>query len=160
MKVRQGLTFAVVVILAATSTVVQGGFPVSAADTNGDRHVDVLDVQTVVAQVLNTSNPHRSSDVNADGCIDILDLQRIVAQATQSEVPPPIAPTDPKREATPPDKRGVTAPAVLASRTESFLREGEGDRGCRAWTHEQAAFIPAHTERYLRTLTPHAPPCA
>ena len=161
MKKEHVLTYALVVVVAATSAMGSRVHVVDLGDTNGDREVDVLDLQTVVAQVLSASSAKVCADVNCDGRIDILDLQWILAHATQADSPMKESPAESKGEATAPAIRDVPTPLIVSVRLVPEL--GARDRrGPANWTkRDRFAAIPTHTERYLFTLTPHAPPrCA
>jgi len=160
MNTTRHFSYALALVVAATSAVSVGPFAAEGGDTNGDRHVDVLDVQRVVFQVLNGSLPDRAVDVNADGRIDILDLQRVLAQATQAQLPRREAPAKSKPDATPPAMPLVPMP--LAATARRFLSPIPEDSSSFArWSkHDCIVAIPRQTERYLYALTPHAPPHA
>ena len=130
----RGLTISALVLALIGSTVVgPGAYLASSGDTNGDRVVDVRDVQNAVAQVLHGSSPDRRVDVNADGRVDVLDLQRILA-------------------------RYVPAPPLLCCTSAPKSEPGEQGPATR-WARLGASVtISPRTERFLFTLTPHAPP--
>ena len=155
----RGLTIAALVFALIGSTVVGPGvYLASSGDTNGDRVVDVRDVQNAVAQVLRGSSPDRRADVNADGRVDILDLQRILAEATQAEAPEKEPPTEPRPTSTVPLGRYVPAPPLLCCTI--VPRSERNEQGpATGWARLGASpTIPPRTERFLFTLTPHAPP--
>lgn len=149
-------TYALALALIATQVAGVGAHPRQTADTNGDRQVDVRDVQTVVTQVLNGLAPDRRADVNNDGRIDVLDLQRVLARATEARAPKQDRPADTKPKATVPAGTRAPAPAALAER---YLPTTGPERPVFDWPkRDRAAVIPTDTERYLFGLTPHAPP--
>jgi len=155
----RGLTISALVLALIGSTVVgPGAYVASTADTNGDWVVDVRDVQNAVTQVLHGSSPDRRADVNADGRVDVLDLQRILAEATQAEAPEKDSPTEPKPKSTAPVGRYVPAPPVLCCTIAPKSEPGEQGPATR-WARLAASVtISPRTERFLFTLTPHAPP--
>ena len=147
---------ALALALIATQVAGVSAQPRQTADTNGDRQVDVRDVQTVVTQVLNGLAPYRRADVNNDGRIDVLDLQRVLARATEAEAPKQDRPVDIKPKATVPAGAHAPAPAALAER---YLAATGPQRPVSDWPkRDRAVVIPTDTERYLFRLTPHAPP--
>jgi hypothetical protein len=147
----------------ACSVLVTGAFgplAMSAArgDVNGDRTVNVLDAQTMVAHMLGTAQPVPGSDVNRDGHVDILDLQIILAQLNGVTRPEPTNPADSK-----------TPRAILVSVDRSWARVAGW--AIEILSHEKAEprLVPHSSvepveicspveERYLFTLTANAPP--
>ena len=152
-------TYALALALIATHVARVSAYVHQTADTNGDRQVDVRDVQNVVTQVLNGLAPDRRADVNNDGRIDVLDLQRVLARATEAQAPKHDPPMDTRPKATIPAGTHAPAPAALAER---YLPKTGPERPGTDWPQrDRAPVIPTDTERYLFRLTPHAPPvCA
>jgi len=149
-------TCAAALALIAAQVAGVSTYPRQTADTNGDRQVDVRDVQTVVTQVLNGLAPEHRADVNNDGRIDVLDLQRVLARATEAKAPEHAPPVETKAKATVPTGTRATAPAALAER---YLATTGPQRPVLDWPErDRAPVIPTDTERYLFGLTPHAPP--
>jgi len=127
------------------------------SDANGDREVNVLDVQVVVADVLSGPSRTGSADVNADGRVDILDLQRILSQAATTDAPKQDAPAECEPKAAPP---APFVPLTIAATGRITADTDHRIAALRAgWSKiERVAPMAAQTERYLYTLTPHAPP--
>jgi hypothetical protein len=132
-------------------------------DVNGDGRVDVLDAQLLVAQVVKSSQSavaaqpaSPQADANHDGQINVLDLQYTLARVNG---------TAPEQVPTPTDSRspkGTTARAyswaslvVLAVATVAL--ETQRPRLTRHIVLPPRA-LASSTQRYLLTLTPHAPP--
>ena len=111
-------------VLIAASVAAVAGHGAAEADTNGDQQVNVLDVQTVVAQVLRGTSSDERADVNGDGHIDILDLQRILSQAAQADSSEPELPEKPSPKSTLPSNRVFTPPLLLGYRLPCAFPEG------------------------------------
>jgi len=155
------LTYPLALAIAATQVLGVGVAIHGSADANGDRQVDVRDVQAVVTQVLRGLPPDRRADVNNDGRIDVLDLQRVLAGAAEAEAPRDDRPQETRPKATVPAGAHLPAPALLAERHQTVPSAGLEHPASYWSTLNRAAVIPADTERYLFRLTPHAPPvCA
>lgn len=126
-------------------------------DTNGDRKVDVLDVQCVVAEVLNTKGGAAGADVNSDGRVDVLDYQCIVAGAragAQGQTPAEPLPTEAPATDT---KRMAPALVGLVCQSpapEPLARYAHG-HGFREFSYRTDF---SRARRYQLCLTPHAPP--
>jgi len=128
-------------------------------DANGDRIVDVRDLQFVIAAVLRGGNGAAMADVNGDGQVDIRDFQRILeqAQASDARVPPV------------PERRGEAAvlalmrfhepgvPASIRSNVLITLGKRVATAALRARGVPLSIFS-AKEERYYYRLTPNAPP--
>lgn len=128
-------------------------------DTNGDRHVDVLDLQVVIASVLGSAPADARADVNQDGRVDILDFQKILDAAgkladSQDGQDPSQAPkgTMPLR---------IDAPLFVAERCplECCLIETHLLKSLIGPDSQNHAARTAQRMRYVCRLTPHAPPC-
>ena len=145
--------------LTAASLAVPGTAADNAADVNGDAIVDVLDVQRVLAAVTQRGPVEACFDVNGDGAVDILDYQFILAQATYARSSEQDIPEGPAPDGVIPQR--VLAPVLqLASAfptPQSDRQPACGGQGLRLDAYRSAQ-IPPKTERYLYTLTPHAPP--
>jgi chitodextrinase len=57
---------------------VSGTTPALKGDVNGDKGVDVLDIQALVNHILGIQSYGASADVNNDGSVDVLDVQLVV----------------------------------------------------------------------------------
>ncbi|NIA15983.1 MAG: hypothetical protein GWP08_18115 [Nitrospiraceae bacterium] len=127
------------------------------SDANGDRQVNVLDLQVVVADVLSGPSQTGPADVNADGRVDILDLQRILSQAATTDAPEQDAPAEREPKAAPP---APFVPRILATTGRLTADTDHRIAALRAAWPKIQRVVPmtAQTERYLYTLTPHAPP--
>ena len=146
-----------IVALGLASVLAPGGHLSIIGDTNGDHAIDILDIQAVVAQVMGDA-PSAAGDVNADGRVDILDLQRVVAQATQADKPAKSPDGTPRPEATLPS----SAPVFLCLTPHGQVVFGlvsDGSDVSRQWEEASVSSrLSTQIERYLFTLTPHAPP--
>ena len=157
---RQLLTFAVVALVTAAG-VLPGRGGAASGDINGDQCVDILDVQSIIAAVVKHVPADSVTDVNADGCVDVLDLQFILARATYARSPEKPTPPEPKPSATAPVRAHAPVSPSLA-RQLTLEPAQQPTPTCFRWSH-MVHFVatPTDTERYLFTLTPHAPPtCA
>ena len=63
------------------------GYAHLTGDTNGDRKVDILDVQRVLGEVLSDAEGTQATDVNDDGKIDLLDFQSTLFIASSATTP-------------------------------------------------------------------------
>ncbi len=128
-------------------------------DTNGDSAVDVLDLQRVIADVLEGDASGSNGDVNADGRVDVLDFQALLGQA-QAAVPAPgtSVPTENKRGTT------VTTRMVEFSvagdvRIKTIApEEGKSLSSLGARPAPEMHMASTKTERHRQNLSPHAPP--
>ncbi|NIA14361.1 MAG: hypothetical protein GWP08_09780 [Nitrospiraceae bacterium] len=151
---RGGLVFALVTASAVAPRVSVG----AGSDTNGDAEISVLDVQRVVAQVFRHGAASACADVNADGRVDILDLQRVLSEAAQAEAPKDESPSQPKPECTMPSCRVAPAPVTMYGRLAAVFDNG-AVRPCAGGVRLDGRVRSGpQTERYLLTLTSHAPP--
>jgi hypothetical protein len=134
-----------------------GSLPRAAAgDVNGDRTVDVLDLQRLVADVLNSTGGG-ITDLNGDGVIDILDLQLLLAEAARAGETAPDAPESGPPAAAPNPPGPSARPASVRSIITLLPAEFRPDSG-KSPLREGRPRIPRDIERYLFTLTPNAPP--
>lgn len=127
-------------------------------DLNGDRAVNVLDLQQIVAQLLDTGVADRPPDVNGDGVIDILDVQRILARTAEARDPEDNPSENSSPKSTPPITFSLKLPLVqrCASIDLPEAPSGAARRWERRDTHPP--IVCRHRERYLYVLTPNAPP--
>jgi hypothetical protein len=128
-------------------------------DTNGDCKQNILDVQTVIADLLNSPGAGEASDVNGDGQVDVRDFQKVLFWASQSEEESQAPP----RESVPKSPRLAGYPTLLlarpgASKFQVVLAEKDNTRRAPRDSFEWTC--PSETERFLYILTPHAPPCS
>ncbi len=129
-------------------------------DVNGDGKVDVLDIHCVMAAALAGGEGAEHCDLNADGRTDIFDLQLVLASATLGAPPEDAGKTPAKPLARLPLQASSALPQ-LPARSLSLLAELPPDSAShRALCAQLADFAPSplRTERFLFTLTPHAPP--
>ena len=147
----------VLALLLAAADVSSQATDIQAADTNGDRAVNVLDMQRVVAAVLEDAG-NRGDDVNGDGRVDVLDFQCILEAAREGDTGPAPSAPDPLQGNMPPrllHLKGLTmahvpVPVPLADDSDARWR-------CTG-TCEYAVKSGPREGRYLLGLTPHAPP--
>jgi len=129
-------------------------------DTNGDHRVNVQDVQIVIAEILGGAQPGGVSDINADGHVNVLDLQFVLHQATRAR--PQEESTSSKTE---PDKAILVKHSGFAVDAENRPALGgvnvESSPILSRIVSEPVVICSLKTQRYLLTLTAHAPPvCA
>ena len=155
---RSVLRGGLVVVLVAASAVAPRVGMSAGSDTDGDGAVSVLDVQHVLTQVFRHGAANANADVNADGHVDVLDLQRVLSEAAQAEAPTGKSPTQPRPKCTMPTCRVASAPVVVYGRLAALSTDGR-IRPC-AGDVPRVGHVRSgpQTERYLLTLTPHAPP--
>jgi hypothetical protein len=127
-------------------------------DVNGDRVVNILDAQAMVANVLTGSASGEGSDANHDGCVDIRDLQFVLARlnrAHSDEAPMPTESKAPGAVLTISDRSW----ARLETGVVEILSAVSDESSVRSRCHsEPVVVLSSRTERYLYTLTPNAPP--
>lgn len=127
-------------------------------DTNGDRQVDVLDLQRVVAQVLDDAADEPRGDANADGQVNVLDFQCILGQA---KAPAPVQKESPRKR----EQRAVLKRrhGLLAGRTDTrrVAFAGSEEKPCDAQRQVFRAPVARYSPRlgrYMFHLSCHAPP--
>jgi hypothetical protein len=144
-----------ILFLAALAPPTQEAFV--RGDANGDRRVDVLDIQAVLDAVIADSEADPRTDVNGNGQTNILDFQLTQAQATATPerrpAPEQELPLKACHFSNPPApwirfEQTVTVVALAQPSPRPFLRSP--DAGIDG--------IDSKTERYLYGLTPNAPP--
>lgn len=127
-------------------------------DANGDRCVNILDVQKVVSHVLHGPDGKTSADVNHDGAVDIRDLQYVLHCAEKTGSEKDAEPTDTGR-----NKATAASPSKLYAKARThthFIIAADGDSETPDFRSVDFPLVTCDTrvERYLFTLTPHAPP--
>lgn len=150
-----------ILALATGSFVIPEPIIVSVPDTNGDFRVDVLDVQAVIACVLNGQTNGTDADVNGDGTVNILDFQRILDCVNQNQDGQGNNPLHQAPIAILPCTRAESLPAPnspLVSVPTDFLRTAAALVGR---DHDFDAVRTATKALSILGLTQHAPPvCA
>lgn len=128
-----------------------------AADTNGDRAVDILDLQIAIAELLSPEATAKLSDVNGDGVVDILDVQSILNQAGETT-----APEDPGEQPGTPEGLSLPAPPQPHADGLTPLREARiplaGIAPVCPLPVASDVDPPPSVFRLVRGLSPHAPP--
>ena len=130
-------------------------------DANGDKSVNILDVQKVVSQVLHGPDGAASADVNGDGTVDIRDFQYVLHQAEKAGTEDNAEPVDDGR-----NQATVGSPCRLCAKYRTpthFIIDADEDSETPDFRSVDFPVVSfrARTERYLFRLTPHAPPsCA
>lgn len=129
-------------------------------DTNGDHRVNVQDVQIVIAEILDDVHPGDVGDINADGHVNVLDLQLVLHQATRARPQEESTASKTKREKAIPVKHNGFA--VDAENRSVLGRMNVCSPPVLSTIDSDPLIICSlKTERYLLTLTAHAPPvCA
>ena len=131
----------------------------ASADVNGDRQVNVLDLQTIIAKTLqpdNAGNAHRSGPV---GPSSVLDFQRALREVQLGR----------HERQIPASKPGGPDTCVFSYQTgrmaDLFNHEIEAASAVvlppvlsEPGVHVERCIVPTTTERYLFILTPNAPP--
>jgi len=132
--------------------------PVCRGDVNGDHLVNILDVQTLTASVLGGGVPSSEMDANRDGQVDVRDLQFILGRLNSrpsSELP------SPSEEKTP--CAVIVAANHFGARTDAgtveIVNPSDDEARAALYFHAESRIVlSSHTERYLFSLTPNAPP--
>ena len=130
-------------------------------DANGDHQINILDVQTLISEVMDNSHLNAQADVNADGEVNILDLQYTLSHKTQSVRENQPAPSESKPAPAVPMKqhrqyRGLAQVPQYRIEVAHLTLSGTPRRfSC---TKQVLPKVSSRTERYLFNLTPHAPP--
>lgn len=129
-------------------------------DLNGDARIDVLDLQSLTAALLEGGG-RTEADLNGDGRVDVLDYQRALAQRVEEE--PGGLPEIPNR----PDSKGIMPPPLrLDGAQPSFdrivarLAPVQTSLPLLSGRREANTAACPQIQRYLFNLTPHAPPFA
>ena len=129
-------------------------------DVNGDRRIDVQDLQTIVADLLHQVQPDGATDVNRDGTTDIFDFQRAVAKANQetadSREESPVVPGVPL--GSPSASHAPEAPKLAQDFDVSLLLDARPSPLRAAGESKDHAISTPQVRRYLCLLTPNAPP--
>lgn len=127
-------------------------------DANGDRQVDVLDLQTVITQVLEGDVNNPRADVNADGRVDICDYQCILEQAKGKRPEGPDSGDKGSQQAIAAERLGL--PLLRGDLLSEPAPSGDECTPCAPITSDAGPLgvsVP-DTWRYTFTLLPHAPP--
>jgi len=165
---RLGMSFGITIrkavhgLLAFGLLVALGHGPVlrhTPGDTNGDRQVDVLDVQNLIATALAGGAHDPRADVNRDGVVDVRDLQALLLLSEEEDS----VKTEP-RDA----DSGVLQSAKLdVPHLRAEFRMPFLSTECHLLTENKlhhvaidqtAPLPPSKADRYALSLTPHAPP--
>ena len=141
----------------AWTCAVPEGKTAGAADTNGDRAVDVLDVQRVIAAVLRDGG-HPGNDVNGDGRVDVLDFQCIVQAARSHDEAPSRQEPEPARRHAPPRPIRFEGMALARDAATAPCADDSDARWRCTGVCECDVKSGPREGRYLLGLTPHAPP--
>ena len=152
------LVFVCLAPMAIASVFGHVGYNDRRGDANGDRCVNILDVQKVVSQVLHGPDGKTLADVNHDGDVDIRDLQYVLHCAEKSRSEKDAEPTDTDR-----GKATVGSPGKLYAKARvhtHFIIAADGDSETPDFRSVDFPLVTCDTqvERYLFTLTSHAPP--
>lgn len=148
----------IVLSLLATAALGPAAFLCVQGDVNGDGRVDVLDAQLLVAQVVKSPDACASprADANQDGQINVLDLQYTLARVNGAETENKPAPAkDPSPKCTVTSFHGLGGPLV---RLTGMLEPATVHPRMARLLSGPPRVLPSSTQRYLFTLTPHAPP--
>lgn len=148
----------VCVALLATASIGPLALENAAGDTNGDSTVDVLDLQRVIADVLEGGATATNGDVNADGRVDVLDFQALLGQAQAAVPAPGSVPTENKRGTTV-TTRSVEIAFAGAVRVKTIApEEGKSASALGARPAREMHMASVKTERHRLNLSPNAPP--
>ena len=159
MLAKRGVVLLCVIAIAGAGVGVRLSPGPSRADVNGDRRVDVLDMQQVIAAVLQGETPDNLGDVNGDGQVDILDFQQVLSHVAQPAQEEKTSRDTSVFETCQFAYQTVWLVAPQCRKDERFVEEARG-ASCTGFDRPVRPSIPSETERYLFSLTPHAPPCA
>jgi len=131
----------------------------SRGDVNSDHKINILDIQTVMFQVIHGSRPEAEADVNGDGKTDIRDFQFVLFQANQPRSEEETSPTETSRNKAVPGKQlRLIAQAQCRNPAVVDTDRDEARPAFHFLSQFPVVRISTRTERYLFTLTPHAPP--
>ncbi len=129
------------------------------ADLNGDRQINVLDVQACVAALLAPGVSIAEADITGDGVTDVRDLQRLIGQASDQKEPAEVHSRMRELAATIPDTVRLAAAgkwsaslAVAALPAYGALRHGSISEP------PLERLCEGKLERYLRESAVHSPP--
>lgn len=129
------------------------------ADLNGDRQVNVLDVQAWVAASLAGGLSPANADINGDGQTDVRDLQRLIHQTSDQKEPTATRPQTRELAANIPDtvrlNRAERVPVVCAA---ASIAPHDAPRHIAVSDPPPERLYGGKTKRYLRGGAPHSPP--
>lgn len=128
-------------------------------DANGDQRVDVLDIQAVIAAVLNGGAPTAGADVNGDKRVDILDYQLIVTRVNQAQPAPKRVPDTPESGVVARSPECCLLADMRIVRLVAPSADSRDAQGLRAFSAPPVP-LSARAELYLHGLRPNAPPIA
>ena len=151
------IRFWCVAVLCAAVVTAGSAPPILSSDVNGDRRVDVRDIQRIIAGVL-TRESGAGGDVNGDGRIDVLDLHQALCHASR-----PSGPDDRSPEDSAPGGCCFSYQSLWVVAVETRLDETFADTTAATLprvSHADRTPMPAKTGRYLLRLTANAPPHA
>lgn len=157
---RRRFTISALVISVMAGVVFPPMFPGGGnSDANGDKQIDVRDIQMVISRVLAGEEGISAGDVNGDGRIDILDFQALLEQVSQGngEAPGNHAPSSPPAVFQTLRSDGVPiTKCVLVPKCVEEIRP----YGAKPLANEpESAIRLAQEALYVLGLTQHAPPC-
>lgn len=127
-------------------------------DANGDRRVDVLDLQAVIAQVLESGEDCAQADVNSDGAVDIRDYQCILAHARKIDADSEVPADENGDEAVALNNGQRQIPLTGFRRVASVHVEADQGAAASRAREERSTTASPKTERYVSRLSPRAPP--
>lgn len=144
---RQPITWILIPVITLTAVCGPWWSARLEADLNGDRAVDVLDAQAMVASAL-----------AAEGVLDVRDLQRLLGGAGEATIPQSQEDSESSAQATLPNNTRTPVLALAHLRASSAPPKECRLDGVSA-PHPSDNVCPvAHARRLLSALTPHAPP--
>jgi hypothetical protein len=154
---RRFTTYLSILAVVALSFVQVAQHELCCGDTNGDHRVNVQDVQIVIAEILDDVHPGDVGDINADGYVNVLDLQLVLHQATRARPQEESTSSKTKPDKAIPVKHNGFAidaenrPALAGVNADTLPTVS-------AINSDPVVICSLKTERYLLTLTAHAPP--
>lgn len=152
------ITYLSVLALVAAPLTSRAPCDCETGDANGDRAVNIHDIQTIISHILHGTHPQNHGDINRDGRIDVLDFQFVLVQAIQStehkEEPPP---DKTSQKAVPTKHHGIAIGSLETRPAVPFVTLHEG-RDLLPHLTAPLLIFSSRTERYRFNLTPHAPP--
>jgi len=149
---------AVLLSLIVTAALGPAAFLSLQGDVNGDGQVDVLDAQLLVSQVVKSPDLKTApqADANRDGKINVLDLQYTLARVNGAQPEKAPAPANaPAPKSTAASAFGWGAPLV---QVVSVVQPSTVHPRMARLLSGPPRVLTCSTQRYLFTLTPHAPP--
>jgi hypothetical protein len=154
---RQTISLMLAATLVAASAVSTTGPPRLSGDVNGDRRVNVLDIQAVIGGALAVEKPCHCTDVNGDGHTDVLDFQLTQSRAVESSDEPSFPSEGPPLEACYVSGAALSVLWVDRSTVDVVVPAAQPVVRPSA-PIDDARARDSKTARYLYQLTPNAPP--